>query len=229
MSEPFAASVASAPVTSAALEHPFDREQARQCLGGRKLRAVEAARALPWGRARSAPARRARARHRPAWSRRRAALRRCRASPPPGARAARDRRTLRPSPGSGPPGSMPRSSMASQHGDGLRPHAGGAVAEARELERHHQPHVRGRIGSPTPAACDSTMLRCSVTRSSGADVHAREFAEAGIDAVDRLAARDDGVDRPRASPRPPAAPPDRAGRRRRQRRRASRRALRVPA
>ena len=54
------------------------------------------------------------------------------------------------------------------------------------------------IGSPTPAACDSTMLRCSVDQVFRADMHAREFAEAGIDAVDRRAARDDGVDRPRA-------------------------------
>ena len=40
------------------------------------------------------------------------------------------------------------------------------------------------VGSPTPAACDSTMLRCSVARSAGVDAHAGELAEAGVDAVD---------------------------------------------
>ena len=42
-------------------------------------------------------------------------------------------------------------------------------------------------GSPTPAACDSTMLRCSARQVGRLDAHAREFAETGVDAVDRLA------------------------------------------
>ena len=73
---------------------------------------------------------------------------------------------------------------------------------------------------------DVTLQRDQVFR---ADMHAREFAEAGIDAVDRRAARDDGVDRP-------GARFDRRERRRIEadaravaQPRASRQALRVPA
>ena len=52
------------------------------------------------------------------------------------------------------------------------------------------------IGAPTPAACDSTMLRWSRSRSAGVDAHAGELAEARVDAVDRLAPGEDGRDRP---------------------------------
>ena len=72
------------------------------------------------------------------------------------------------------------------------------MAEARELERHHQPHIRvlHRLADAGGVRQhDVTLQRHQVFR---ADMHAREFAEAGIDPVDRRAARDDGVDRPGA-------------------------------
>ena len=47
------------------------------------------------------------------------------------------------------------------------------------------------IGSPTPAAWLSTMLRCRVSRSAAVDAHAGQLPEAGVDAVDRLAVRHD--------------------------------------
>ena len=57
---------------------------------------------------------------------------------------------------------------------------------------------RRASGSPTPAAWESTMLRCSCARSAARDAHARELAEAGVDAVDRLAAIENALDRRRA-------------------------------
>ena len=53
------------------------------------------------------------------------------------------------------------------------------------------------IGPPTPAACDSTMLRWSAARLAGFDAHVRQAAKAGVDAVDRLASRE-------VLPRPPS-------------------------
>jgi hypothetical protein len=48
------------------------------------------------------------------------------------------------------------------------------------------------------------MLRCSVSGRLRGDAHAGQLAEAGVDAVDRLALGDDALDRaPR--PRSPAA------------------------
>ena len=45
------------------------------------------------------------------------------------------------------------------------------------------------------------MLRWSVARSAGVDAHAGELAEAGVDAVDRLALGDDALRPPRRRPR----------------------------
>ena len=50
------------------------------------------------------------------------------------------------------------------------------------------------VVSPTPAACDSTMLRCKVSRSPRRDPDARQLAKPGVDAVDRLALGDDPLD-----------------------------------
>ena len=87
---------------------------------------------------------------------------------PPGARWSTSARPRRPA----------RGSRASAPSRGARPATGS--------------------GSPTPAACESTMLRWSVARSAVADAHARELSEAGVDAVDRLALGDDGLDGPGA-------------------------------
>ena len=54
------------------------------------------------------------------------------------------------------------------------------------------------IGSPTPAACESTMLRLQPGQIGRFDAHAGELAEARVDAVDRLALGDDRLDRPGA-------------------------------
>jgi hypothetical protein len=81
-----------------------------------------------------------------------------------------------------------------QQRDGLKPHAGGALAEARELERHHQPHVRRRHRLAHAGGMRQHDIALERREIGGADAHAGELAEAGIDAVDRRAARDDGFD-----------------------------------
>ena len=48
--------------------------------------------------------------------------------------------------------------------------------------------------SPTPAACDSTMLRCKDFEVARCDLDARQLAEAGVDAVNGLALGDDPLD-----------------------------------
>ena len=76
--------------------------------------------------------------------------------------------------------------------------------QAGELQRHHQPH--DRRAAPARRRRRHARARCwccSRARSAGLDAHAGELAEAGVDAVDRLAAGDDGLDRPRALPRSP--------------------------
>ena len=47
------------------------------------------------------------------------------------------------------------------------------------------------IGSPTPAACDEHDVALQGFEVGGVDAHAGQLAEAGVDAVDRLAARHD--------------------------------------
>ena len=143
VSEPRAASVDSAPVTSAALEQRLGLEQAGQRVGGGELRAVEQRQPFLRRRARAARAR-------PAASasaagmrgRRRRRPRRRRSSPPPYAPAARDRPRRRPSLAPARPASRPRASIASSSAQRLRPHARGALREAGELQRHHQPRDR---------------------------------------------------------------------------------------
>ena len=71
--------------------------------------------------------------------------------------------------------------------DRLAADAGGALRRGWRASAPSSAGDGAGIGSPTPAACDSTMLRCRVSRSVGRDAHAGQFAEAGVDAVDRLA------------------------------------------
>ena len=98
-SEPLAASVESAPVTSAAWNSVSRLEQRGQRIGGRELRAVEQRQAfLRPERQRREPGRAQRLAP-PACGRRGDRSRRRRSSPPPCARAARDRPRRRPSPG----------------------------------------------------------------------------------------------------------------------------------
>ncbi len=82
------------------------------------------------------------------------------------------------------------------HGFGLDP--GIAVAEAGQLQRHHQAGDgtwHGRAGAGGMAEHD-IALKCF--QVGGLDARRGELAEAGIDAIDRLAARQDAFDRCRA-------------------------------
>ena len=72
-------------------------------------------------------------------------------------------------------------------------------AEARELQRHHQPHDRRRHRLADAGGVRQHDVALQRREVVAGDAHARELAEAGVDAVDRLAPRDDGVDRPRRS------------------------------
>ncbi len=79
--------------------------------------------------------------------------------------------------------------------DRLRPHAGGALGEAAELQRHHQP--RDGDGRRLAHACRVRQHDVALKlREIGLiDPHAGELAEAGVDSVDRLAAGEDALDR----------------------------------
>jgi hypothetical protein len=179
------------------LEHALDREQARQRLRGRELGAVEQRepllRAERNGREPGA-GERGRGRH--------ALARMLRlADPEHGGRqmsegrqiARRSHRAL---------ARDHRNKVTRQHSvehlDGAHAHAGGAAAEARELQRHHQPHIGRphRLADPGGVGEHDVALERGEVR--GGNVHAGELAEAGVDAINRLAARDDGIDRPRA-------------------------------
>ena len=211
------------------LEHALDREQAGERLRGRELRAVE--QREPFLRAehdRREPGARERGGGRHALAGE-LALRRRRAWPPPCARAARDRRRRRPSPGAGPPGSgrAPAWLRAGRRCRGRTPEAprprlaSFSAIIRRTIAGRHRLADAGRMREH-----DVALQRREIV---GRDAHAGELAEAGIDAVDRLAAGDDGVDRPRARlDRRPGGGVE-AARRRRARSRASRRASRGPA
>ena len=75
---------------------------------------------------------------------------------------------------------------------GLDPHTGGALRQAAELERHHQPDDRYRHGTADAGGMrqHDVSLQCSKVR--GIDPDTGQFAEAGIDPVDRRAFREDG-------------------------------------
>jgi hypothetical protein len=72
-----------------------------------------------------------------------------------------------------------------QHGDGLRAHAGGALAEACELERHHQPYVHLPHRLAHASGVREHDIALQGREVGGADTHARKFAETGVDAVHR--------------------------------------------
>ncbi len=89
-----------------------------------------------------------------------------------------------------------------QHSDGGGPHTGGALREARDLERHHEAH-----DLPPRRLADAGGMRehdvgLQPGQVGGLDADAGELAEAGVDAIDRLAPGDDGVHRPRAGLHP---------------------------
>ena len=77
-------------------------------------------------------------------------------------------------------------------------HARGALREARELQRHHQPHDGSRQRLADAGGMREHDVALERREIGGADAHAGELSEAGVDAVDRLALRDDGLDGPGA-------------------------------
>ena len=180
-------------------------EQADERVGGRELRAVEQREPLlRLKRERLEPGRGERLGRRHDRDRR-ARPRPRRSSPRPYGRAARDRPTRRPSPATGTTGVTPRSSIGRDAVERLRPHAGRALREAAELQRHHEPrHGRGRR-----LADAGRMRQHDVALKLGeigrVDPHAGELAEARVDSVDRLAPREDALDRRRARRDPVAA------------------------
>jgi hypothetical protein len=95
-----------------------------------------------------------------------------------------------------------RDYLARQHGfehfNGLQPHPGGTTAEARELQRHHQPHGRRPHGLADARRVRKHDVALEYGEVFGGDPHAGKPSEAGIDPVKRLTPGDDGLDRLRA-------------------------------
>ena len=78
--------------------------------------------------------------------------------------------------------------------DGGPAHARRALREARELERHHEPHDRNGQRLADAGGMREHDVALERREIGGADAHARELSEAGVDAIDRLALGDDGLD-----------------------------------
>ena len=168
VSEPLAASVDSAPVTSAAWN--------TRSIANRPASASAVENCVPLSSARpsfgpstsgASPARASAVVGRHALAAEHAPRRR-RASRPSYARAARDRPRRRPSPGPASPGCTSRASMRFEHSDGRSRTPEAPRPRLASFNAIISRTIAGRIGSPTPAACDSTMLRWSAARSSGA-------------------------------------------------------------
>ncbi len=99
----------------------------------------------------------------------------------------------------GTTGVTPRASMASRRAIVCRLDARRALREAAELQRHHEPRRRdrGRFADARGVRQHDVALKLGEIR--GLDAHARQFAEAGIDSVDRFAAGENALDRARRS------------------------------
>ena len=163
-SEPLAASVDSAPVTSAARNSVSASNRRGERVGGRELRAVEQRQAFLRRRARAARGRRAPAPRRRA---RAVAVDEDLADADHGRRHVRQRREI---------ARGADRALARHHRDQVR--VASMRLEQRARSRGRTPEApcarlasfsaiisrttAAGIGSPTPAACDSTMLRCSV-------------------------------------------------------------------
>ena len=93
------------------------------------------------------------------------------------------------------------------------PHAGGPLGEAPELQGHHQPddRRRRRLADARGMRKHDVALQPREVRLRDAD--ARQLAEAGVHAIDRLAPAHDARDRlgARVDPRPAGGIEDRAG------------------
>ena len=147
-------------------EQRLGLEQAGQRIGGRELRAVQQGKPFLGAEHQRRQARPRPAPARPAPPRRRRRRRRRRSSPPTCGRAARDRPRRRPSPGPARPASGPWRA-APRAGATVSPRTPDAPwARLASLSAIISRATATGIGGPTPAACDSTMLRCSFSRSA---------------------------------------------------------------
>ena len=94
-------------------------------------------------------------------------------------------------PCAGTTGMTPFASMASSSASVAGPHAGGALREAGELQRHHQPHDRHGHRLADAGGVREHDVALERREIGGLDAHAGELPEAGVDAVDGLALGDD--------------------------------------
>ena len=76
-------------------------------------------------------------------------------------------------------------------------HAGGALAEIGDLERHREAHDRRRQRLADAGRVRQHEVALQLREVAVRDAHRGELSEAGVDAVDRLVPREDRVDRRR--------------------------------
>ena len=79
--------------------------------------------------------------------------------------------------------------------DHQRANTGKSATEAEQLQDNHQPNDMARQCVAEPAAVRQDQVALQLGQAVGCDAGAGEQAEAGVDAVNRLAAGDDAVDR----------------------------------
>ena len=79
--------------------------------------------------------------------------------------------------------------------DHQRPNAGMAAAQAEQLEHDHQPRDVARKGLAEARAVRQDQVRLQLGEALVRNARAGKKAEAGVDAVDRLATRNDPLDR----------------------------------
>ena len=72
---------------------------------------------------------------------------------------------------------------------GLHPHAGGALRQRAEFQRHHQPRHGNRHRLANPGGVREHEVALQNFQIRIGDAHRRQFSKPGIDAVNRLAAR----------------------------------------
>ncbi|MGB8205922.1 MAG: hypothetical protein WCE83_14730, partial [Candidatus Baltobacteraceae bacterium] len=85
---------------------------------------------------------------------------------------------------------------ALQQRERLEANAGGSPRQAGELERHHQPHDGARQRRADSGSMGEHDIDLELAQVGRGDRDAGELAEAGVDAVDRVALGDDRLDRP---------------------------------
>ena len=97
-------------------------------------------------------------------------------------------------PCAGTTGMTSLASIASSNSMRLRPHAGCALRQAGELQRHHQPGDRDRHRLADAGGMRQHDVALQGFEIGGGNAHAGQFSEAGVDAIDRLALGDDARD-----------------------------------